>query len=135
MFYFSAKVPDHNYKTQGKKNRQSGARFELQVRKHLEKTGWIVSKWGNNINLDTDKLIQAKSNRFNMRNMGFPDFIAFRTRQTRIDLIAVEVKTNGYLKPEEREKCQWYLKHKTFPKIYIAFKNRERKIQYKLFLI
>ena len=36
-------------KTQGKKNRQAGARFELRVRKDLESKGWIVSKWMNNV--------------------------------------------------------------------------------------
>ena len=36
-------------KTQGKKNRESGARFEIKVRKDLESKGWIVSKWMNNV--------------------------------------------------------------------------------------
>jgi len=39
-------------KTQGKKNRVAGARFELSVRKDLEKSGWIVSKWQNNVEFD-----------------------------------------------------------------------------------
>lgn len=39
----------HDYKKQGKKNRISGRAFELRVRKDLEKKGWIVSKWQNNV--------------------------------------------------------------------------------------
>ena len=38
-----------DYKKQGKKNRQAGARFELKVRKDLESKGWIVDKWSNNV--------------------------------------------------------------------------------------
>ncbi len=34
---------------QGKKNRQSGQRFELKVRKELEGKGWVVDRWGNNV--------------------------------------------------------------------------------------
>lgn len=37
---------------QGKKNRASGGRFEKRVREDLEKQGWIVSKWMNNIELE-----------------------------------------------------------------------------------
>lgn len=39
-------------KEQGKKNRASGARFELKVRKDLESKGWIVSKWQNNVEFE-----------------------------------------------------------------------------------
>ena len=34
---------------QGRKNRSQGKLFEKKVREDLEKTGWIVSKWSNNI--------------------------------------------------------------------------------------
>ena len=45
-----------NKKTQGKKNRAAGARFELKVRKDLEEKGWIVSKWMNNVEfIDTSE--------------------------------------------------------------------------------
>jgi len=40
-----------NKKIQGKKNRASGQRFELRVKKDLESKGWIVSKWMNNVEL------------------------------------------------------------------------------------
>lgn len=83
-----------DYKKQGKRNRINGAIFEKRVREDLESKGWIVSRWGNNIEFQKynseevsgihvngkfiyGKLIQAKSNRFLMRSTGFPDFIAF----------------------------------------------------------
>jgi len=87
-------------KLQGKKNKQSGARFELKVRKDLEKMGWIVSKWMNNVELlvglkidnkqipygcvseFTGKLIHAR-HKFRGKGImaigtGFPDFIVFK---------------------------------------------------------
>jgi len=89
-------------KTQGKKNRQAGARFELKVRKDLEKKGWIVSKWFNNVEIIetprrefTTSDLNPKGYIVNCRliparhkfrgvgmpmslGTGFPDFIAFR---------------------------------------------------------
>ena len=71
---------------QGKKNRQSGAAFELRVRKDLEEKGWIVDKWSNNVDLGDcygPCLIPAK-NKFNpfskamMLGGGFPDCIALK---------------------------------------------------------
>ncbi|KKL46064.1 hypothetical protein LCGC14_2349310, partial [marine sediment metagenome] len=54
-----------NKKTQGKKNRAAGARFELKVRKDLEKKGWVVSKWMNNVKfeyeLSTGKVLDFDS--------------------------------------------------------------------------
>lgn len=50
---------------QGKKNRQAGARFELKVRADLEKQGWIVDKWSNNVEfeyeLSTGKILNFDS--------------------------------------------------------------------------
>jgi len=93
-----------NRKTIGKKNRQSGARFELKVRKDLESKGWIVDKWGNNVEFTDDlkeclerlplggevpigKLIPAKHKfqgigRPMAIGTGFPDFIALRYSTT-----------------------------------------------------
>ena len=84
-------------KIQGKKNREKGQRFELAVRKDLEKRGWIVSKWHNNVEIVTSpnqdglelivpeetKCIQAKRkyNPFIKAfgfGAGFPDFICFK---------------------------------------------------------
>lgn len=88
-------------KTIGKKARAIGQRFELAVRKDLEKKGWIVAKWTNNVEFevctrcdelgnhpknckcDIGKLIPAKRkyNPFNKAlsiGTGFPDFIALK---------------------------------------------------------
>ena len=152
-------------KTQGKKNRQAGARFELKVRKDLEGKGWIVAKWMNNVEevcyankngemevtencslsdalksepkFPIRKLIPAKRkyNPFNKAlgiGTGFPDFIAFRHGDScdcghycgHID--GVEVKSNGYLSKEEKEKCKWYLDNEIFSKILIAKKGKKK---------
>lgn len=139
---------------QGKKNKASGGRFELKVRKDLEKQGWIVTKWSNNIEFYNEdihdlpfirgKLIPAKRkyNPFNRAltiGTGFPDFICFRIIDFKsfgiqmqvYKIIGVEVKSNGYLKPEEKEKCQWLLKNRIFSEILIASKSNKRgKINY-----
>lgn len=88
-------------KKQGKRNRAAGQRFELKVRKYLEKEGWIVAKWTNNMEIRgtpnckiTDwkenegyRIVPAK-HKFNFftkvmsMGTGFPDFIAFRLIKT-----------------------------------------------------
>ena len=71
---------------------------------------------------------------------GFPDFIAFRPKVTYrmhengidsvdnkefdYEVIGVEAKSNGYLDPAERKKCEWLLKNKVFSKILIAKKTK-----------
>ena len=85
-----------NKKIQGKKNKASGARFELKVRKDLESKGWIVDKWSNNVEFEQieypvdsncgfteGKLIPAKRKYNPFKGVfvigtGFPDFIAFK---------------------------------------------------------
>lgn len=89
----------------GKKSRAAGQRFEKRVREDLEKRGWIVDKWGNNVELRKEnseevsaipsgtgfiygKLVKAKpkfvynpqlKRRIPMgMSSGFPDFIAFK---------------------------------------------------------
>ena len=45
-------IPVSKKKSEIKKGRRSralGARFELRVREDLEKSGWIVAKWTNNV--------------------------------------------------------------------------------------
>ncbi|KKK69427.1 hypothetical protein LCGC14_2934140 [marine sediment metagenome] len=129
----------------GKKSRAAGQRFELKVRKDLESKRWIVDKWTNNVELMCShkqkccgKLHPAKSNRFNMRSTGFPDFIAFKVKyiiyatENLCEVIAVEVKTNGYLSKTEKDKCRWYLLSNIFSKIFIASKG-DKKIVYKEF--
>ena len=151
------KTKDPKRVKQGKKNRAAGQRFELKVRKYLESKGWVVDRWSNQVELYKEnsievsgklggpfgKLIPAKS-RFNMRTTGFPDFIAFRlvtfiAKVAKVDLpvyeiLGIEVKSNGYLKPEEKEKCKWYLNNNIFSKILIASKGEKRgEIVYKEF--
>ena len=78
----------------GKKSRAAGGRFELKARKDLEKDGWVVSKWQNNV--EDGELIPAKR-KFNPflkilgLGTGFPDFIAFKTKKGLYDVIGVEV--------------------------------------------
>jgi len=160
------KLATEEKRKQGKKNRASGAAFELKVRKDLEENGWIVDKWTNNVDWLEDninrppekregKLIQAKSFMGKTRTNGFPDFIAinimagleFSEKIIKLnglgksfipheieklkEVIGVESKSNGYLKPEEKEKCSWYLKNKVFSKILIAKKGKKRgEIEY-----
>ena len=113
-------------KEQGKKNRRAGQVFETKVRKELEAQDIVVSKWMNNVDLQADELIPARSNRFNMRSTGFPDFIIFSKQTHRA--IGLEVKSNGYLKPEERLKCEWLLKNKVFCEIIIAKKDEINRV-------
>jgi len=92
---------------QGKRNRINGANFERKVREDLEKQGYIVSKWGNNIQTNCKKChskmtlksnankyfckqcndfteheltkqIPASPGIFRMMQTGFPDFIAYK---------------------------------------------------------
>lgn len=125
-----------NYSSQGKKNRAAGSRFELKIRKDLEDKGFIIDKWTNNVDLETKKIIPAKR-KFNpflralsMAN-GFPDFIGIDMNKDK-DLIGVEVKMNGYLSKEEKEKCRFYLEKNLFSKILIAKAVKEgRKLNIK----
>ena len=113
----------------GKKSRQKGITFETTVRKDLEKEGWVVTKWSNNIDILTKEISPAKR-KYNpyskalVVGTGFPDFVAFRKNGELFDVMGVEVKTNGSLSREEKEKCKLYLELQTFPKILIARKYK-----------
>lgn len=122
----------------GKKNRASGARFELKVRGELENQGWILDKWTNNVDLKEDKLVKSKR-KFNPFSKiltigtGFPDFVCFRLCKDgkNYEVIGIEVKANGWLDRSEKEKCLWYLDKKIFSKILIAKKGKKRgKVEY-----
>ena len=112
-------------------------RFELRVRNNLEKDGWIVDKWTNNVDLEGKKLVKAKR-KFNpfikilSIGTGFPDFIAIQPVHNELyRIIGVEVKMNGILSKEEKEKCKWYLQKRIFPNIWIAKKGKKRgEIEY-----
>ena len=131
---------------EGKKNRAAGRDFELRVRKDLVEKGWIVDKWGNNVEFETlihqpyetkiktGKLIQAKNKwagpgRPMMMGAGFPDFIAFRISDSigphnYCEVIGVESKINGTLSKLEKEKCKWLLENNIFSRILIAEKTK-----------
>lgn len=91
-----------DYKKQGKANRTKGARFELKVRKDLEENYYVV-KFFNNIDLEYGSMIAAKSNKFNSRSTGFPDFLVFNNKGF---IEFVECKYNGYLSKTEKMKMQ-----------------------------
>lgn len=124
----------------GKKNRSSGARFELKVRNAMEKEGWIIDKWTNNVDLKEDKLVKSrrKYNPFSKVlsiGTGFPDFIGFRLAKENYEVIGVEVKVNGWLDRSEKEKCWWYLEKKIFSKILVAKRGKKKgEIEYVNFL-
>lgn len=125
----------------GKKTKAQASRFELKVRKDLESKGRIVDKWNNNVDLNEDKLIIAKKRfnpygKFTIIGTGFPDFISIKHIHDELySVIGVEVKMNGILSKEEREKCVWYLQNKIFSQIWIAKKGKKRgQIEYDDFL-
>lgn len=125
-----------DYVKQGKRNKRAGADFEKRTRDDLESNGWIVSKWQNNVK--EDKCVPAKPGRYRMMQTGFPDFISYKLDENSpfyiYDIIFVECKSNGYLKPEEKEKAKWYLKKGYCKKFFIAKKVKEKnriKIEYK----
>ena len=119
----------------GRVSRAAGARFELKVRKDLEGKGRIVDKWSNNVDLKLGKVVPAKR-KFNpfakvlTIGVGFPDFVSIKRISEGIySVTGVEVKVNGTLSKEEKEKCAWYLKEGIFSEIWIAKSVREgRKI-------
>lgn len=117
----------------GKKNRASGARFELKVRGDLESRGWTVDRWSNNVDVAEGRLVKSKRKynpflKFLSIGTGFPDFICFRLCKDgkNYEIVGVEVKANGWLDKEEKEKCRWYLKNKIFSKVLIARKGKKR---------
>lgn len=127
---FSTSKKKSNVK-RGKSSRAAGARFELKVRKDLEIQGRIVDKWSNNVDLEKGELIMAKR-KFNPFSKvmtigtGFPDFIAIQhVHDDMYSVIGVEVKMNGILSKEEKEKCAWLLENKTFSHIWIARQEKE----------
>jgi len=124
--------------TQGKKNRASGARFELKVRKDLEAHNWITDKWTKNVDLEKGELIPAKRkfnpfNRIMSIGTGFPDFIGFtpiigekKDDYQVYKVIGVEAKSNGTLDKIEKEKCEFLLEREIFKNILIAKKSDKK---------
>lgn len=137
-FWSDEGIPKSKKKSEikkGKTSRAKGARFELKVRKDLEEKGRIVDKWTNNVDLEKGELVIAKK-KFNPFSKvmtigtGFPDFVSIKNVHGDLySVIGVEVKLNGNLSKEEKEKCAWYLKNKVFSQIWIAkAKKQGRKI-------
>ncbi len=63
---------------------------------------------------------------------GFPDFISIKKiSEEAYRVVGVEVKVNGILSKEEKEKCRWYLKKGIFSRIWIAKEGEKRgEIEY-----
>ena len=129
-------IPKPKKKIQIKKGRTSrakGARFELKGRRDLEEKGRIISKWGNNVDLDERRLIIAKRKfnpftKFMTIGTGFPDFVSIaHIHDGFYSVIGVEVKINGILSKEEKEKCKWYLEKEIFSDIWIAKAKKNGK--------
>lgn len=121
-----------DFKEQGRKNRARGGEFERKVRIDLEKKGWIVNKWMNNVDLSVGKIVPAKR-RFNpfakvmAIGTGFPDFICFKKEGNSFEVVLLEVKKNGYLDKEEKEKSLWYLENKIVNQVMIAMQGKSGK--------
>ena len=143
-----------DYKKQGKKNRRSGSEFERRVRKDLEKKGWVVSKWMNNVEFKNEnskdvsgffigtkaiygKLVPAKRKYNPFRKAlsvgnGFPDFIIYRmvmignTGIASYEVYGVECKKGKYLDKEEKLRCEWMIKNKIFNEIWIAYAGKKK---------
>lgn len=117
---------------QGKSSRAAGLRFEAKVRKYWEDKKWSIDKWSNNVNLEEGKLTIAKRKYNPFKKVmaigtGFPDFIGIQfIREGIYNVMGIEVKMNGILSKEEKEKCKWYLKNKIFGKILVAKKGKKR---------
>lgn len=131
------KIKTTDKKERGKKARQSGGIFERRVRTLLEDTGYFVSKWQNQVDFEKDKIIPAphKFNFFTKSitpGQGFPDFIAYKQADNYNvwEIIGVESKSAKYLDKDEKAKCKWYLEHKVFDKIIIAYKDKKGHIAY-----
>jgi hypothetical protein len=117
-------------RARGKKARRDGQAFERKVRADLEKNGWIVSRWQNNVDLEVNRMIAAKQSIFRITSTGFPDFIIFKKHQGDYIVKGVECKTNGYLSREEKEKIKWLIENRIFEKILIAKKDKDGDIAY-----
>ena len=128
-------------KKQGAINRKVGREFELKVRKDLEKEGWTVDKFGNNIDLEKGEIVQAGSKyipgRGLMPGLGFPDFVMWRKTGHEgegfdYELQFIECKTNiKTLSKLEKQKLDWLVKrgHKC-----LTAHNEEGNIIYREFL-
>lgn len=113
----------------GRLGRAAGKRFELKVRQDLGEKGFVVVKFSNQVDIENNKMIPAKSkyNPFLKRVMnegsGFPDYVCW-CPNSETPVFGVESKYGKYLNAEEKEKCEWLLKNKIFSFILIASPKR-----------
>jgi len=126
--------PKHDYKSQGRKNRQAGKRFEKKVEEDLESKGWIVMRFAKQVDLVQSKLINPKphynpfTKSIGYAGTGFPDFICFKQNDLDNFIIQfIECKVNGSLSPIERDKCEWIQKNLHIP-ISVASKGEKRGV-------
>ena len=102
-----------DFKKQGKKNRLKGKKFEVDTYKKFSEEGWAVTKWRNQIDLQTDEIIPAKNHylpgRGNVMGSGFPDFVMFRIDDDfkhLYEVMFVECKISNKLDKTEKLKMQ-----------------------------
>lgn len=128
-------VKDPKKVAMGKSNKRKGNQLEAKARAALTDAGYIICRWQNTV-VD-GKLVGAKpkwnffTKSISYSGTGFPDYIVMKkmdaptyTFEGCYNVIGLEVKSNGYLDPEERVMVKWYLDNKIFPKIIIAKKDK-----------
>ena len=125
-------IKDPKKVAQGKSNKRKGNQLEAEVRIALVGAGYILTRWQNNVDLVSNKMIAAKpkwnffTKSISYAGTGFMDFVVMKPldKLGTYKVIGLEAKRNGYLDPEEREKVKWYLDNNIFPKIIIAKKDK-----------
>jgi len=139
----------------GKNSRAKGKAFELKVRHDLEKLGWIVCKWSNNVEfsvglttkvnefgqlipdgISITRLVPAKHTFNPFRKAmsagnGFPDFICLKHWDTKDNsewhVKLVESKITGKLDKIEKDKIEWIKTNLKIP-VIIASKSEKRGV-------
>lgn len=126
-----------DYKKQGKKNKAAGARFEKKIREHFIGEGWMVDKWSNNIDLESEEVVATRNHYMPGRGCtlghGFPDFVMFKhscPHKGYFDLMFIECKKNGFLRPEEKEKCR--ILQELGCKVFIAYEDVRMPYKFRL---
>jgi hypothetical protein len=130
----SVKFVKKSEEKKGRKSRSKGGQFEIRVRKDLEEKGYIVDKWTNNVDLDLGRVVASKrvfkplgrGKSVMTIGTGFPDFITFQKMEKNYKIIGVEVKVNGNLDREEKEKCRWLVDNEIFSEVWVAKKVKEK---------
>ena len=124
----------------GKKNKRSGNQLEAKARAALTDAGYIICRWQNTVEFTTDydaggsieigRIVGAKpkwnffTKSISYSGTGFMDYIVMKKLKQGYEVIGLEVKSTGYLDPEERKKVDWYLDNNVFPKMIIAKKDK-----------